>query len=272
MLTGKQFSKINLAGRTCCKDALLHHATSNILSKGIKAFIGLEIHLDCLKNKKKPFGNSETHCKPGFKEFETLWKLLNFEETHLVSGGLDPKPFWKPVLPKLLCFIRHVFVWRVTCIYVTVFIILHHNFQSFGSRGSLENVGNRSSPPSSKSTTPKSSTTTLPELASDSPPSKSPAAASSPLLSGQRKMSSGPSISADEYMALQKKVHLCGMLIVDSFSQNKLCCGKGMGMKISNAAHTIQLILQGLFWLFKKLKRRCRKEQCWVYTYELKAF
>lgn len=108
-------------------------------------------------------------------------------------------------------------------------------FQSFGSRGSLENVGSRSSPPSSKSTTPKSSTATFPEPASDSPPSKSPAAAASPLLSGQRKMSSGPSISADDYMALQKKVRLYGMLIVDCFSQ--IYCGVGVGMMISNTCN-----------------------------------
>ena len=74
-VTGKQFNKINLAGKTCCKDALLHYATRNILSKGFKAFIELQFHLDYLKNNKKPFDNSfQTHCKPGFKEFQTLWK------------------------------------------------------------------------------------------------------------------------------------------------------------------------------------------------------
>ncbi|KAJ7336604.1 Dynactin subunit 1 [Desmophyllum pertusum] len=78
--------------------------------------------------------------------------------------------------------------------------------RSFGSRGSLENVGGRPSPPTSKSVTPKTSTVTAPEPALDSPPSKSPAAAASPLLSSQRKMSTGPTISAEEYMALQKKV------------------------------------------------------------------
>ena len=67
------------------------------------------------------------------------------------------------------------------------------------------------------------------------PPSKSPAAAASPLLLGQRKMSSGPSISADDYMALQKKVDLYGMLIVDCFSQ--IYCGVGVGMMISNTCN-----------------------------------
>lgn len=81
-------------------------------------------------------------------------------------------------------------------------------FQSFGSRGSLENVGSRPSPPSSRLATPKTSTTTAPEPSLDSSLSKIPAAASTPLPSGPRKMSSGPAISADEYMALQKKVSL----------------------------------------------------------------
>ncbi|CAH3122952.1 unnamed protein product [Pocillopora meandrina] len=78
--------------------------------------------------------------------------------------------------------------------------------KSFGSRGSLENVGSRPSPPSSRLATPKTSTTTAPEPSLDSSLSKIPAAASTPLPSGPRKMSSGPAISADEYMALQKKV------------------------------------------------------------------
>ncbi|KAL9983797.1 hypothetical protein ACROYT_G006027 [Oculina patagonica] len=78
--------------------------------------------------------------------------------------------------------------------------------RSFGSRGSLENAGSKPSPPSSKSATPKTSTATIPEPALDSPPSKSPAAAASPVLSSQRKASTGPTVSADEYMALQKKV------------------------------------------------------------------
>lgn len=81
-------------------------------------------------------------------------------------------------------------------------------FQSFGSRGSLENVGSRPSPPSSRLATPKTSTTTAPEPSLDSSLSKIPAAASTPVPSGPRKMSSGPAISADEYMALQKKVSL----------------------------------------------------------------
>lgn len=87
--------------------------------------------------------------------------------------------------------------------------------KSFGSRGSLENVGSRPSPPSSRLATPKTSTTTAPELSSNSSLSKIPAAASTPLPSGPRKMSSGPAISADEYMALQKKVLEKEKVVVD---------------------------------------------------------
>lgn len=77
--------------------------------------------------------------------------------------------------------------------------------RSFGSRGSLDSVGNKSSPPTSKVPTPKTSVSTAPEpAASDGLPTKSPAVAS-PVMSNQRK-SSGPTISADEHMALQKKV------------------------------------------------------------------
>lgn len=79
--------------------------------------------------------------------------------------------------------------------------------KSFGSRGSLDNGSNKPSPPSSKVPTPKTSVSSAPDLPpADSPPSsKSPAVAASLSLSSEKK-TSGPTISADEYSALQKKV------------------------------------------------------------------
>ncbi|XP_068742547.1 dynactin subunit 1-like [Montipora capricornis] len=79
--------------------------------------------------------------------------------------------------------------------------------KSFGSRGSLDNESNKPSPPSSKVPTPKTSVSSAPDLPpADSPPSsKSPAVAAFPSLSSEKK-TSGPTISADEYLALQKKV------------------------------------------------------------------
>lgn len=78
--------------------------------------------------------------------------------------------------------------------------------KSFGSRGSLDNT--KPSPPSSKVPTPKTSVSSPPELTAAESLSSKPSSigvASSPELSSVRK-SSGPTISADEYMALQKKV------------------------------------------------------------------
>ena len=85
-------------------------------------------------------------------------------------------------------------------------IFIFNLLQSFGSRGSLDNTGSKASPPSSKIATPKTSVSSAPEPAvRDSPPSVSPATSVPPIFSGQRK-SSGPTVSVDEHMALQKKV------------------------------------------------------------------
>lgn len=87
--------------------------------------------------------------------------------------------------------------------------------RSFGSRGSLDNTGSKASPPSSKIATPKTSVSSAPEPAvRDSPPSMSPATSVPPISSGQRK-SSGPTVSVDEHMALQKKVIEKEKAIVD---------------------------------------------------------
>ncbi|KAK2572218.1 Dynactin subunit 1 [Acropora cervicornis] len=78
--------------------------------------------------------------------------------------------------------------------------------KSFGSRGSLDNT--KPSPPSSKVPTPKTSVSSPPELTAAESLSSKPSSigiASPPELASGRK-SSGPTISADEYMALQKKV------------------------------------------------------------------
>ncbi|XP_032222548.2 dynactin subunit 1 isoform X2 [Nematostella vectensis] len=100
--------------------------------------------------------------------------------------------------------------------------------EKFGSRGSLENVAaeSKSSPPTSKIQSPKTSTvsqptprgTSLPEPKvtgrTSLPTASTPPIETKPAVHAERKPS-GPSVSADEFLELQKKVLDKDKVIVD---------------------------------------------------------